>query len=103
MPATAEQETSDAHSAQADQATRCEDLAGARDLLFAALCAEHCQSDEQGSQTSTLSVPVASLVAHYGIALWPEPGRMPHSAAVEVGARLAAAPSHAILHCCFRL
>ena len=79
-------------------------MAGAMDRWFPALCTAHCQSDALGSQTSTLSVAIAWLVSHHGMALWPESGRSQHRAAVEIGARrVAAAPSHAILHCCFRL
>jgi hypothetical protein len=82
----------------------CADMAGPMDGPDANLCAEHCHYGQQSHQVPALTVPVALLTALYVTPLVPEPISTPRLvAAAAAGMLAAAAPPHAILHCCFRI
>ena len=96
--------STDAAMATADrQAPSCEDIAGPMDPEFANLCAEHCHQGQQSDQASTLTVPAALLNALYVTRLALEPVVAPRPAANATSALVAASPTLAILHCCFRI
>lgn len=91
-----------------NQAVPCEsmdaDMAmGAMDPQNANLCAEHCKFGQQNDQTSPLTVPAVLLTALYFAPLVPAPMAELRPAAATPSALIAASPSHAILHCCFRI
>lgn len=84
--------------------SNCDDMAmGPLDPQNANLCAEHCKYGQQSDQASTLTVPVALLMALYLAPLAPAPTGGLRPAAATPSALLAASPPHAILHCCFRI
>jgi hypothetical protein len=81
----------------------CDDMAGAMDPESANLCAEHCKYGQQGSQASTVAVPVALLAVLYATPLVPETAPPPRPAAATMSALVAASPPLAILHCVYRI
>jgi hypothetical protein len=85
------------------QMVNCDDMVGAMDPSFANLCAEHCRQGQQSDQTATLTVPAALLAPLYITLPAPEPTAASRPAAAATSALAAAAPPHAILHCCFRI
>ncbi len=90
--------------AAVDQKVNCEGMAAATmDPDNANLCAAHCQFGQQNHQVSTLTVPVAMLMALYVNPPAPELGSTLHPAATTSSALVAASPPHTILHCCFRI
>ena len=95
--------TKPALSAEGSQAMNCEDMAGAVDNSNGTLCAEHCRFGQSSSDTPTITVPMALLSLLYSVPPAPEPVAAPHTAAGRPGVLGAAAPPHAILHCCWRI
>lgn len=85
------------------QAIDCADMAGTMDDASPNLCSEHCRYGHQSDQAASLTVPAALLNALYVTPLAPEPIVAPRATAAQTGARAAASPPHAILHCCFRI
>lgn len=72
------------------------------DTAWPNLCAEHCRQGGQTDQVPSLAVPAVLQLALYAIPPAPERPTAPRLVAEAVHAR-AAAPPHAILHCCFRI
>ena len=81
----------------------CEDMAGAVDMSNGKLCAEHCHFGQSSSDTPRMTVPMALLSLLYSVPPAPEPVAAPHTAAGRPDVLAAAAPPHAILHCCWRI
>jgi hypothetical protein len=76
----------------------------ARDPQNANLCAEHCRYGQQGDQTPSLTVPVVVLTALYAVTQSiAAPAAMHSTDPTTINARVAASPSHSILHCCLRI
>lgn len=72
------------------------------DPASAKLCAEHCNYGQQSDQPSPLPVPGVLLNTLYVTPAASDPAAAQRPAAVAPDAA-AAAPPHAILHCCLRL
>lgn len=81
----------------------CADMGGITEPVAHNLCAEHCRQGHQSDHAPSLTVPIALLTALYAVAPVPEPAMAPRPAASSTRALAAAAPPHAILHCCFRI
>lgn len=80
----------------------CDDMIGGSvDPSAPNLCAEHCKYGQQSDQAQTITVPTALLTPLYATPLVPAPP--PRPAAATMSALVAASPSHAILHCVFRI
>lgn len=96
--------TNPALSAQGIQVMNCEDMATAVDNLNGTLCAEHCRFGQHSSDAPTLNVPVAMMALLYFAPPMPD---QPSAARIAAGRPAvlagAAAPPHAILHCCWRI
>ena len=80
----------------------CTDLVGAMDPAATNLCAEHCKSDQQSAQTSSVNVPAALLSMRYETPPLPALAPPPRASAVSMDALLAGKPPHAVLHCVLR-
>lgn len=83
--------------------TNCEDMAGEMDLSAPNLCAEHCRFGQQSDQTPPLALPAILLNVRYVLPSLSGAALPPRPHAAEISALAAAAPPHAILHCCFRI
>ena len=66
------------------------------------LCAEHCHQGQQSDHVQTVSVAPAVFAGTYPLPLAPALAVPLRAMAFSADAR-AAAPPHAILHCCFRI
>ena len=80
----------------------CNDLVGTMDPAATNLCAEHCKSDRQSAQTSTVNVPTALLSVRYETPPLPALALPLRASAVSMDALLAGKPPHAVLHCVLR-
>lgn len=68
------------------------------------LCVEHCHFGQQSADhASAPTVPAALLTTLYTLPVQPEALGLSRPSADSDFKRVAAAPPHAILHCCFRI
>ncbi len=89
-------------SESTSQRMPCELPMNGGDLELPSLCAEHCQQPPQSDQSNHSVAPVLTLVS-----LYPLPAlaaaSAPRRPIQTVDSAPDKPPSHAILHCCFRI
>ncbi len=67
-----------------------------------ALCAAHCQQEQQNDQAQVPALPTVVLARLYTLPEQAEPGLTARRVGAPRGPFAAADPPHAILHCCLR-
>ena len=91
-------------SAQGSQAMNCEEMAGAADNSNATLCAAHCQFGQHSSDVQTITVPIAMMaLLYFTTPVLDQPAVARTAVERPAAVAGAAAPPHAILHCCLRI